>query len=188
VSGLWGSVTGALGDIGSWLINAGSSLIDGLISGIRGSISKVGNAMSDVAKKIRGFFPGSPVKEGPLTSWNNGGAGKRLMSGLAAGLGDHREVDVAIARVANKISKAQMNFVIPGGSGPHGGKPGTGHGGGSNGSAGGGSGQAPIVINQTVNAPQGMDADQLATMSGRRIGYALGSNTMPLIQPVGSTK
>ena len=86
VKSLPGKAVSALGGLGSLLYNAGASLIQGLINGIMSKIAAVGDAVGNVAGKIKGFFPGSPVKEGPLTSWNNGGAGKRLALSLADGL------------------------------------------------------------------------------------------------------
>lgn len=86
VRSLPGKVASALGNLGSYLFSKGAALIQGLIDGIMSKISAVGNAIGSVASKVKGFFPGSPVKEGPLTSWNNGGAGKRLVEMLASGL------------------------------------------------------------------------------------------------------
>lgn len=80
------TVQGALSGAGTWLLNAGKELIRGLISGITSMLGSVGSAMGSVASKIKRFLPGSPVREGPLTSWNNGGAGIRLMSMLSDGV------------------------------------------------------------------------------------------------------
>lgn len=87
VSGIGGRVIAAVSGFGGLLYGAGSRLIGGLISGITSKISAVTGAIGNVASKVRGFFPGSPIKEGPLTGWNNGGAGKRLIDqGLIAGI------------------------------------------------------------------------------------------------------
>lgn len=86
VRGLPGRATAALGNLGGLLVEKGKALIQGLIDGIRAKIGDVGSAMGDIAGKIGGFLPGSPVREGPLTSWNNGGAGKRLMGLLTDGI------------------------------------------------------------------------------------------------------
>lgn len=45
---------------------AGRNIIDSIISGITGSISKVRDAIGNVAETIRGFFPFSEPKEGPM--------------------------------------------------------------------------------------------------------------------------
>lgn len=87
VSGIKGKVTSAVSGFPDLLKDAGAALIGGLIKGITSKIKDIGGAMGKVAGKVKGFLPGSPVKEGPLTSWNNGGAGKRLIDqGLIAGV------------------------------------------------------------------------------------------------------
>lgn len=107
-----GKVTAALGNLGSLLYNAGAELIQGLINGITSKLAALGSKMSEVAGKIKGFLPGSPVKTGPLTSWNNGGAGKRLMGLLADGItAGGADVEAATARVAG--SAAALGGVAP---------------------------------------------------------------------------
>lgn len=86
VKGLPGRAADALGDLARYLADKGRALIQGLIDGIKSKIGDIGGAMKGVADKIKGFLPGSPVKEGPLTSWNNGAAGVRLMDLLAKGI------------------------------------------------------------------------------------------------------
>jgi hypothetical protein len=86
VSGLPGRILAAIGDLGSLLYDAGARLIQGLADGITSRIRNVTSAVSGIASKIKGFFPGSPVKEGPLTSWNNGAAGQRLVEMLTDGM------------------------------------------------------------------------------------------------------
>ena len=86
VSAIPGKVSAALGDLGSYLYSKGQALIQGLIDGIMSKIGAIGSAMGSVGSKIKGFLPGSPVKEGPLRSWNYGGAGKRLMGFLTDGI------------------------------------------------------------------------------------------------------
>jgi hypothetical protein len=97
-------IKGALGNLGNLLRGAGRAVIQGLINGITGMLGAVGRAASRVASKIRSYFPGSPVREGPLTSWNNGGAGKRLGTMLASGLEDSRgRVGIAASRLAGSV-------------------------------------------------------------------------------------
>lgn len=119
ITGIPGRVTSALGNLGRLLWDSGASLIQGLIDGIRSKIADVGDAAADVASKIRGFFPGSPVKAGPLTSWNNGGAGRRLGDMLISGMDDSvRGVAAASSRLAGAVSAgAQASFTIAGGGG-----------------------------------------------------------------------
>lgn len=108
VGAMPGRIAGALGNLGGLLVGAGRELISGLISGITSRLGALRDQMSRVASTVKGFLPGSPVKEGPLVSWNNGGAGKRLMGlltdGIVSGHGDVRQaigdaLDVAGMRV-----------------------------------------------------------------------------------------
>lgn len=103
VRDLRGKVLGAVAGFPVLLFNAGSKLIGGLIKGILSKVPGVGSAVGVVAGAIKKYFPGSPVKEGPLTSWNDGGAGKRLIDqGLIAGINARRgAVAGAIGRVAS---------------------------------------------------------------------------------------
>lgn len=98
------------------LFDAGAKLIQTLISGITSKIGAVGDAMGNVASKIKGYLPGSPVKEGALTSWNNGGAGKRLTAMLAEGITAGSGQVVAAtskmsADVANAAGAAQGRLI-----------------------------------------------------------------------------
>ena len=86
VRSLPGKASAAIGDMGSYLFDKGKALIQGFVDGIKSMGDAVKNAAKGVADKVKGFFPGSPVKEGPLKSWNNGGAGKRLFGTLAKGI------------------------------------------------------------------------------------------------------
>lgn len=68
------------------LYGAGSRLIGTLVSGIRNRINAAVDAVKSGLRRIRNLLPGSPIKDGPLKSWNNGGAGKRLMRLVAVGI------------------------------------------------------------------------------------------------------
>lgn len=88
------------------LINAGRQLISGLATGIRQKIDAAVGAVRAGVQKIKNLLPGSPIKDGPLKSWNNGGAGKRLMALLAKGLrvggrDVERELEGVLAGFAN---------------------------------------------------------------------------------------
>ncbi|MGJ9384251.1 phage tail protein [Salipaludibacillus sp. CF4.18] len=50
----------------SKFLSAGKNIIESVIGGITGSIGKVKDAVGNVAKTIRGFFPFSEPKEGPM--------------------------------------------------------------------------------------------------------------------------
>lgn len=99
-----GKARSALGDLGRTLWNAGARLIQGLIDGIKSRISGITSAMGSVASAIADFMPGSPVKRGPLTSWNRGGAGQRLVGLLASGLEDRAKAEAAARRLAEAVN------------------------------------------------------------------------------------
>ena len=99
ITAMPGEVLGVFTDLASDLYTAGSNLIEMLGDGIEAGWNKVKDKISGVASKIGGFLPGSPIKTGPLKSWNNGGAGKRLMSFLAQGITPDGPV-TALRRVA----------------------------------------------------------------------------------------
>ena len=84
--GLGSKVRAGVGNLGGMLLNAGRELIQGLINGIGDRIEGAVQKVRDGVARIKGLLPGSPVKWGPLVSWNNGGAGKRLMGLLADGI------------------------------------------------------------------------------------------------------
>lgn len=109
-----GAVTGAFSGAGSWLVSAGSRLMSGLASGVRSAGQRAIDAARSVASTIAGLLPGSPIKFGPLKSWNQGGAGKRLMGLLAQGIDSDRTVLNAMTRQANAMSMKQL---VGGGAG-----------------------------------------------------------------------
>lgn len=55
----------ALGDLGETLLQSGKDLMGGFIRGI--TESPVGDAVSNALDWVRGFFPNSPAKRGPLS-------------------------------------------------------------------------------------------------------------------------
>ncbi len=105
IKGIPGKVVAALGSLATTFYNKGVELIQGLINGISAKIGDIKAKMGEVASAIGGFLPGSPVKEGPLTSWNKGGAGRRLMDVLAKGIDDGKPAVVAaVGAVSLEIS------------------------------------------------------------------------------------
>lgn len=68
------------------LAAAGRKIIETLAKGILSKLQDVKDAAGKIAKGIKGFFPGSPVKEGPLKAWNDGHPGRELMSMLTMGI------------------------------------------------------------------------------------------------------
>lgn len=119
VGSIPGKVKSRLGSLGSVLYNAGRALIDGLIRGITARIGALAAKMSEVARKVKGFLPGSPVKEGPLTSWNNGAAGKRLVELLASGI-EPEPVERAMRRLSSRVAVGATALGAPGALGAYG--------------------------------------------------------------------
>lgn len=90
IRGIPGRVLGAIGSFRNLLASKGRDLIQGLIDGILGKLSALRSTVSEAAGVVGRFWPGSPVKEGPLRAWNRGsgvsGAGYKLGTGLAEGM------------------------------------------------------------------------------------------------------
>lgn len=84
--GLIGSISGAFSGFGSLLSGAGRALMQGLASGIAAAGQRVIDAARAVVSKVKALLPGSPIQDGPLKSWNKGGAGIRLMGLLESGI------------------------------------------------------------------------------------------------------
>lgn len=126
VRGIPGKAASALSNLGSKLISvitgidlfsAGARLIANLTSGISSKIGDAVNAVANGAKKIKDLWPGSPVKSGPLTAWNNGRAGKRLMELLARGIeAGASDVERAAQMAAYGISGGLVLSGAPGAS------------------------------------------------------------------------
>lgn len=135
VRGIPGKASSALSSLGSRirsvitgidLYSAGAALISGLTSGIQSKIQSAISAVQSGVSKIKGLLPGSPVKWGPLTAWNNGKAGKRLMALLAKGIeSGASEVERAAQMAAYGINgglslsataagSPQVNVSVPG--------------------------------------------------------------------------
>lgn len=105
VKSLAGKVKTAAGNLPSALEHAGEQLIEGLIHGIESKVGALTSKISSIANKVKGFFPGSPVKEGPLTSWNDGSPGKHLMDMLGKGIDAGASVaSAAMGRAAGAVA------------------------------------------------------------------------------------
>jgi len=111
VSGLPGRVLGALGSIGSTLFNSGKSLIQGFIDGINNMIGSVTSAASNIAQKVRDFFPFSPAKRGPFS-----GRGYTTYSGRALTQDFARSIAGnagAVARAASLVASSAQSALVP---------------------------------------------------------------------------
>lgn len=109
IRGIAGRVLGAIGSFRNLLASKGRDLIQGLIDGILGKLSSLRSTVSDAAGIVGRFWPGSPVKEGPLKAWNRGsgvsGAGYRLGAGLAEGMrASARRVRTNAERLAGTVN------------------------------------------------------------------------------------
>ncbi len=103
VRGLPGRMAGIIRSGASQLVSAGRALIEGLARGVAEKIGAVVQKVQDGLAKVRRLLPGSPIREGPLLSWNNGGAGKRLIGLLAKGLSDTTPLSAAMRKVTGVI-------------------------------------------------------------------------------------
>lgn len=66
---IWNEVKSLPGE----MLNLGKAMIGGLIDGIKDKIDDLKGIAGDIGGAIKGFLPGSPVREGPLRDWNYGG-------------------------------------------------------------------------------------------------------------------
>jgi hypothetical protein len=73
IQSLPGRAIAAIGNVSELLRSSGRSLIQGFINGIRDMRDIAGNAVGGVIDWVRGFFPNSPAKRGPLagSGWNS---------------------------------------------------------------------------------------------------------------------
>ncbi len=108
-----GLVASAVGNLGGTLVSAGQSLIQGFINGINSKIAGIRAAASAAAAAARGFFPGSPAKEGPFS-----GRGYILFSGqalsrdFAAGIRSQIRVAAAASDQLARAVGANLNSVV----------------------------------------------------------------------------
>lgn len=84
--GIGGRILGALGNLGDLLWQAGRNLINGLWRGIESMWGTVRSKLSSIASQIRGLWPFSPAKWGPLKSHPMDEAGENLMKFLGEGI------------------------------------------------------------------------------------------------------
>lgn len=97
-------VRSALGNLGSLLVGSGRALIDGFISGIRNSIGRVANAARDIVSTVRGYFPFSPAKTGPLSgSGYVDRSGDALVSDFAEAMANRV---AAVKRASRRVAEA----------------------------------------------------------------------------------
>lgn len=119
VAGVAGAVLAAVSYLPGQLFSVGASMISSLASGMISQLSSVARAAASVAGQIAGFFRGSPVKWGPLRSWNHGGdttgAGRKMAADLASGLtAGQRNVARSSEALAASLAGATRRPAAPG--------------------------------------------------------------------------
>jgi len=162
IRGVGTAVANAASGFGSLLVNSGREIIDGLINGIEQKLGALKNKLSGVASTIASFFPGSPVKQGPLRVLNNGHVGKTIIDMIASGMAETQPVQLAALNASSAIAN---NLVGANGASPAA-LVGTVA---PNENANGG-----LTINQEVNVPAAItDPADIADYSTRRLVSAL---------------
>ena len=103
-----GTAKNALSGAGGWLVSAGEALMHGLASGISKGVHWVTDKISSVGGWIKGHLPGSPVKYGPLRSWNDGSPGRKLMQLIAKGINTDTSIKQAVNGVTRDLARTQL--------------------------------------------------------------------------------
>lgn len=86
LAGLGSRILFALGDLGNLLVQAGKNIISGLWRGIEQMWGSVKQKVADIANQVRGLWPFSPAKWGPLRKYPMDEAGMNLMKYLGEGI------------------------------------------------------------------------------------------------------
>lgn len=115
-----GKVTSALGDLGSLLLDAGKDIVNGLIRGITSKLGALKDKAGELAGAVRGFFPFSPAKEGPLSGRGSPDvAGSKIATMLAAGMGSELSTLTAMADRAARAAMPNVDRLeVPRAAGP----------------------------------------------------------------------
>lgn len=99
-----GIVLAGVKSFGTLLYGAGGRLIQSLIDGIKSKFGALGGVVGSVAEKVRGFWPFSPAKEGPLSGRGSlYYAGQNLMTDLTGGM--QRKLP-AVESASNQLASA----------------------------------------------------------------------------------
>jgi phage-related protein len=105
----------SLGDAALQFLNvlyqAGRNAISGLIEGIKSMFGSLGNVVGQAAGIVRGFWPFSPAKEGPLSgSGDPMIAGQKLIQRIATG------IEMEAPALSNATSNAASNVLMGAGA------------------------------------------------------------------------
>lgn len=114
-----GKLVGFIVAAGSSMYNAGSALFEQLGAGVEAALNKVKDKVTAGLNWIKDKLPGSPIKDGPLVGWNNGGAGKKLMGLLADGIakgipGVQAAVNETVALIARGFQQIEVGDAVKG--------------------------------------------------------------------------
>lgn len=82
-TGLVDTIFSVFGGVGTWLVDSGKSLIQGFIDGMMAGFEWAGEKLSGAVEWVKGFFPHSPAKRGPLS-----GSGWRKLRESGAAFAD----------------------------------------------------------------------------------------------------
>lgn len=182
VRGIPGQIQGALGNLASMLFGAGQDVIQGLINGIKSMIGAVANAAKQAVAAIPGVVKNVLGISSP--SKVTAALGREVSAGLAKGILDTAGlVRSAVSSMAGMVP-TQLTTTL----------------GVDNRSAvaaavGAGSTAAPItpapvpvapqlVINQTVNPSPGMNEQELANETLRRLAFSVQTGTSSIVTGV----
>jgi TP901 family phage tail tape measure protein len=140
-----GRIKDALGNLGTLLLDAGRNLIQGLINGVQQKVGGLLSKIGEIAGKIRGAFPFSPAKWGPLSgSGDLFHAGRKMVERLAKGMSS---VDNQLALAGGGVAGSARSGLI---DAPTGG--------------------SSRTVNQTINVNHvGQDAKTMAAEIGFRL-------------------
>lgn len=119
ITGITDALRRARDRITAWrlpsLYKSGKQLIQGLIDGVKAMFGPLGSIAKAAGQKIADAFPGSPVKVGPLRSWNRGGAGRRLVQMLVDGMeAGSPALQKVAASLAGSVAEAEALMPRPG--------------------------------------------------------------------------
>lgn len=105
IRGMKDRIVSFFSNAGTWLLNAGKQILKGLTDGIKSMASAPVDAVRGVATRIRNMLPGSPVKEGPLTTLNRGHAGSQIVKMVADGMTSNIS---ALSSAAEQVARAAL--------------------------------------------------------------------------------
>jgi hypothetical protein len=131
--------------VGSWLYSSGRSLIQGFINGIKSMFDPISKAVSGVMDFVAGFFPNSPAERGPFS-----GAGWTALGHSGAAIADKFAAGLEsqyrqLQSVTGGLTQAAVPAAVP--AGPS--------------------------VQMTVNAPEGVSAEQIGRIAVEKMNFAL---------------